>query len=120
MSKRSLIFESVTVIRIDVHPVGEESDNTSYAWPHESHIRQPFTKSLLGQNQTPAPRMKSWLLAIVRPSSRPKLHHSPSNKPSQSTEVHLDKVVTKLLGLQGHIKPYMRSVQIKACPSGPK
>jgi hypothetical protein len=94
--------------------------NTSYTRPHGSHVRQPSVKSLLGQNQVSAPRMKSWLPAIVRPSRHPGLPHSPSNKPRQSKEGLFDKVVTKLLGLLGPIKPNMRSVQLKACSSGPK
>jgi hypothetical protein len=64
--------------------------------------------------------MKSWLPTIVRPGHHPGLPHSPSTKPSQSREVRFDKVVTKLLGLPGLIKPNMRPVQIKACPSRSK
>jgi hypothetical protein len=47
MSKRLLISESVTAIRIGVHPAEEELDNTSYAWPHGSHVRQSSAKPLL-------------------------------------------------------------------------
>jgi hypothetical protein len=48
MSKRSLIFESVAMIQIDIHPAAEEPNNMSYVWPLGSHVRQPSTKSLLG------------------------------------------------------------------------
>jgi hypothetical protein len=59
MSKRLLISDSVTMIQIIIHPIGEEPDNMSYVWPLGSHIRQPPVKSLLGQNWTCAPGMKS-------------------------------------------------------------
>jgi hypothetical protein len=120
MSKRSLISESVTVIRIGVHPAGKEPDNTSYMWPHGSHIRQPFVNSLLGQNQVSVLGMKSWLSAIVWPDCHPGLPHSPSNKPPWSWEGQFNKVVAKLICLLGPIKPNMQSVQLKAYPSGPK
>jgi hypothetical protein len=58
--------------------------NTSYAWPHGSHIRQPSAKSLLSWNRGSAPGMKSWLSAIARPSRHPGLPHSPSTKPPRS------------------------------------
>jgi hypothetical protein len=73
--------ESVAVIQIGVHPAGKEPDNMSYMWPLGSHVRQPAVKSLLGRNQAPAPRMKSWFLVIVRSSHHPRLPHSPSIKP---------------------------------------
>jgi hypothetical protein len=40
---------------MDVHPAGEEPDNTSYAWPLGSHVWQPSVKSLLSQNRALAP-----------------------------------------------------------------
>jgi hypothetical protein len=64
--------------------------------------------------------MMSWLPVIVRPGRYCRLPYSPSDKPPQSREVRFDKVVTNLLGLPGPVKRDTRSVQIKACPSGPK
>jgi hypothetical protein len=81
MSKRSLISKSVAVIRIVVHPVREEPDNTSYVRPIRSDVRQPSVKSLLGQNQASAPGMKSWFQAIVQPGCHPGVPHSPSIQP---------------------------------------
>jgi hypothetical protein len=111
MSKQPLISESVAVIRIDVHPIGEEPHNMSYARPLGSHVRQPSAKTLLGQNRAPDPGMKSCFLAIIWPGRHPGLAHSPSIKPPSGREVQFDKVVTKLLRLLGSIKPDMRSVQ---------
>jgi hypothetical protein len=37
-SKWPLISESVTVIQINIHPIGEEPDNTLYMWPLGSHV----------------------------------------------------------------------------------
>jgi hypothetical protein len=119
-SKRSLISESIVAIQISVHHVGEEPNQHVVCMAHMSHVRQPFTKSLLGQNRAPAPGMKSWLPGIIWPGCHPGLPHSPSNKPPRSREVQFDKLVNKLLRLLGPIKHDMRSVQIKACPSGPK
>jgi hypothetical protein len=65
-SKRSLISESVTAIRIGVHPKREEPDNTLHARSRRLHMQQPSAKSLLGRNRAPAPGMKSWFSAIVR------------------------------------------------------
>jgi hypothetical protein len=52
MSKRSLISETVMVIRIDVHPIGEEPDQHNIcAAPWVSHtttIREVPTKSNSG------------------------------------------------------------------------
>jgi hypothetical protein len=59
--------------------------------------------SLLSQNWAPSPGMKSWHLAITRPDRRPRLSHSPSNKPPQCREGRFNKVVTGLLGLPGPI-----------------
>jgi hypothetical protein len=120
-NKQSLISKSVAVIRIGIHPIGvEEPDNMLYAWPLGSHIQQPSVKFLPDQNWAPAPGMKSWLSAIIRPDRHPGLPHSPSTKPPQSRDMQFDKVVTKLLGLSDPIKPNMWSVQIKTCPSGLK
>jgi hypothetical protein len=80
MSKRPLVSESVMTIQISVHPAGEEPDNMSYAQPLESHVRQPSTKSILGQNWALAPGMKYWFPAIVCSGHHPGLHHS-SSKP---------------------------------------
>jgi hypothetical protein len=119
-SKRPLISKSVTIIRIGIHTVGEEPDQHVLRVAPRVSVQQPSTKSLLGRNQTPTLRMKSWLPAIVRPSRHPRLPHSPSTKPPKSREVRFDKVVTELLGLPGPIKPNMWSIPIKACPPGPK
>jgi hypothetical protein len=95
-------FESVYTLQ------GKNLTNTSYAWPHRSHVWQPSTKSLLSWNWAPASGKKS----------HPRLPHSPPNKPPQSREVRFNKVVTGLLGLSGPIKSDMRSVQVKACHQG--
>jgi hypothetical protein len=92
-SKRPLIYESVTVIRIGVHPIGKKPDNTSYVRPLGSHLCQPYAKSLLGQNRAPGLKMKSWFLAIVRPGHHPGLSHSSSIKPPWRREVHFYKIV---------------------------
>jgi hypothetical protein len=73
--------------------------NTPHAQPLGSHVRQPSMKSLLGHSRPP---------------------HSPSTKPPQSWEGWFDKLVTKLLGLLGPIKPDMWLVQLKGCALGPK
>jgi hypothetical protein len=36
--KRSLIFESVPAIRIDVHPIGENLTHTTYVRPRTGHV----------------------------------------------------------------------------------
>jgi hypothetical protein len=64
--------------------------------------------------------MKSWFPVIIRPDRHPRLPHSPSTKPPWSREVRFNKVVTKLLGLSGPIKPDIQLIQLKACPRGPK
>jgi hypothetical protein len=56
--------------------------------------------------------MKSWPPVIVRPGRRPKMSHSPFNKPPRSREVRFDKVVTELLGLSGPIN--LTCVQYKS------
>jgi hypothetical protein len=81
MSKQPFISESVAVIRIGAHPAGEKRNNTLHARSRGLHVQQPFVKSLLGQNWAPAPEMKSWFCAIVRPGHHPWLPHSPSVKP---------------------------------------
>jgi hypothetical protein len=58
--------------------------------------------------------------AIAWPDRQPRLPHSPSNKPPQSREGRLDKVVTGLLGLSGPINPTWGQYKIKTCLSGPK
>jgi hypothetical protein len=94
---------------------GKNLTDTSYVWPHESHVWQPSAKSLLSQTWIPAPEMKSCPSAIVWPGRHPGLPHSPSNKAPWSSEVWFGKVVTGLLDLPAHIKPGMRSVQVKTC-----
>jgi hypothetical protein len=112
-SKWSLISESIAVIQSGVHPAGEEPDqHAERVVPWDSRMTivcKVPTKLKSG----PALRMKSWPLAIVQPGHHLRLPHSPSNKPPRSKEVRFDKVVTKLLGLLGPIKPDMRSVEIK-------
>jgi hypothetical protein len=120
MSKRPLIFESVMVIRIGVHPVGEEPDQ------HVVHVA-PRISHTITFCEVPT-RSKSGLFSddeILVPNDR--LTRSSSwatlfslHKPPQSREGQFDKVVTKLLGLPGPIKPDMWPLQIKTCPLGPK
>jgi hypothetical protein len=52
MDKLSLITESVTVTRIDIHPAGKNLTNMPYAWlsealTYDNHSQVP-TKSKLG------------------------------------------------------------------------
>jgi hypothetical protein len=69
------------MIQIGVHPVGLKHDNMLHARSHGLHVQQPSTKSLLGQNWAPAPTVKSWFSAIVRPGHHPGLPHFPSIEP---------------------------------------
>jgi hypothetical protein len=113
--KRSLISESVIAIQIDIHPAGEEPDrHVVRVTPWVSRMTT-VRKALLSQTWIPAPEMKSWPSAIVQPNRHPGLPHSPSNKAPWSSEVWFGKVVTGLLDLPAHIKPDMRSVQVKTC-----
>jgi hypothetical protein len=116
--KRSLIFDSVMVTRIDIHPAEEEFDHhvvrTTLGVLRMTTVREVPTKSKSGpcsRDDVLAPN-DAWL------SRHPGLPHSPSNKPPQSKEVRFDKVVTGLLVLSGLIKPNMQSVQIMACHRG--
>jgi hypothetical protein len=118
MDKRSLISKSVVVIRIDIHPAGEEPDqHVVCATPGVSRtttICEVPTKlklSSCSQDEVLAP-------AIVQPGRHHGLPHSPSKKPPQSREVQFDKVVTRLLALPGPIKPDMWLVQIKSYHQG--
>jgi hypothetical protein len=55
MDKPPLIIESVVVTRIDIHPAGEEPDQHVIRLTlRGSHVWQPFVKSLLHRNQSPA------------------------------------------------------------------
>jgi hypothetical protein len=116
-SKRSLIFESVTMIRISIHPTGEgPNQHIICVAPRVSCTTIVPTRSKLGlcsRDEVLAPsdrptRPSSWAASFS-------LH-----KPPQSREGQFNKVVTKLLGLLGPIKPDMRSVQFKSYPLGPK
>jgi hypothetical protein len=44
--KSSLITESVTDIRINIHLVKENPDNTTYAWSLGPYVWLPLAKSL--------------------------------------------------------------------------
>jgi hypothetical protein len=85
--KRSLISESVTAIRIDIHHAGKEHDR------HIVHMTPEFSRTTtvrevsIKLNQAPTPRMKSCPLMIVWLDRHLGLPHSPSNKPPQSREV---------------------------------
>jgi hypothetical protein len=119
-SKRPLISESVTAIRIGVHYAGEEpNQHVVGVAPRVSHMttfHEVPTKSKSG----PCSRDKVLVSVIIQPGCHPGLPHSPSTKPPQSKEGWFNKAVTKLLGLPGPIKPDMQLVQIKAYPPGPK
>jgi hypothetical protein len=53
--KLPLITKSVIVTWIDIHPAGEEPDQHALRLtPRGSHVWQPFVKSLLHQNRSPA------------------------------------------------------------------
>jgi hypothetical protein len=115
---RSLIFESVTAIRIDIHPAGEEPDQHAVrATPKVScttTVCEVPNKLKLGpysRNEVLAPTM-------ARSSGHHGLPHSPSNKPPWSREICFNKVVTELVGLPGPVKPDMRPVKIKTCHQG--
>jgi hypothetical protein len=118
MSKWSLISESVAVIQIDIHPIGEGLDqHVVHMAPWVSRtttIHEVPTKLKLG----PCSRDKSWPSAVVRPDHHSGLPHSPSNKLPRNREVWFNKVVTGLLGLSGIMKLNMRSVQVKVCHRG--
>jgi hypothetical protein len=117
IDKRTLISESVTMIWIGVHPVGEEPDQhivrviprvsrttTVRVTPEVSRMTtvcEVPTKSKSG----PCSQDEVLALSDARPGRHPGLHHSPSNKPPWSKEVQFDEVVTGLLGLPGHINP---------------
>jgi hypothetical protein len=60
-------------------------------------------------------RDEVFALTDARQDRHPRLPHSPSNKPPRSREGRFDKVVPRLLGLSGPIKPDMQPVQIKIC-----
>jgi hypothetical protein len=94
-SKRTPISESVAVIQIDVHPIGDKPDNTLHLRSRGLLEQQPSTKFLLGQNRAPAPGMKSWFPATFQPGHHLGLPHSPSVKLSWSREVWFNKVITK-------------------------
>jgi hypothetical protein len=67
-------------------------------------------KSLLGRNRTPAPGMKSWLLASFCLQSK---------STTQSREVRFDIVVTKTNRLiEPHRTRHAVSTQLKACYQG--
>jgi hypothetical protein len=77
--KRSLISESVTVIQIDIHPVGEEpNEHIVHVTPGVSHtitVREVPTKSkliLCSQDEVLAS-------SDTQPDRHPRLPHSPSN-----------------------------------------
>jgi hypothetical protein len=58
--KRSLIFECVPAIRIDVLPIGENLTQITYVGPQACHVWQLFTKLSRGRNRSTTPGMKSW------------------------------------------------------------
>jgi hypothetical protein len=108
------------VIRIGVHPAGEESDqHVIRVAPRVScttTVREVLIKpksglcsrdEVLALSDCPT-QLSSWRLILPPPNH---LEAGPER---------FDKVVTRLLGLLGPIKPNMRPVQIKACPSGSK
>jgi hypothetical protein len=77
--KRSLIFESVVVTRIDIHPVGEESnEHVICVIPGVSRMTtvcEVPTKSksfLCSRDEVLAP-------SDTRPDRHPRLPHSPNN-----------------------------------------
>jgi hypothetical protein len=57
--KSSLMSESVTEIRINIHPVGEKPDNMMHTRSLGRYVWQPFTKSLQGWIRSSALKMKS-------------------------------------------------------------
>jgi hypothetical protein len=118
MDKRPLIYESVTVTQIDIHPTGEEPDRhvvrVAPGVSCTTTICEVPTKSksgLCSRDEILAP-------SDARSSRHPGLPHSPSNKQPRSREGRFDKVVTGLLGLLVPIKRDKWSVQIKACHRG--
>jgi hypothetical protein len=81
MDKRPLIYESVTVTQIDIHPTGEEPDrHVVRVTPGVScttMVHEVSTKSKSG--------LCSWDEVLAPsdalPNRHPRLPHSPSNKP---------------------------------------
>jgi hypothetical protein len=122
--KRSLISESITATRIDIHLTGEELDR------HVVRVAPRVSRTTtVGEVPT---KLKSGLYSrdeVLAPSNvwsgrHSGLPHSPSNKLPWSREWQLDKVVTGLLGLLGPKKPtcgqYKSRLAIGAKSTGPK
>jgi hypothetical protein len=101
MSKRSAISESVAVIQIGVHSVGEEPDQRIIrVAPQVSRtttVCEVPTKSKSG----PCSRDEVLAPSDCPSGLHPRLPHSPSTKPPRSREVQFNKEVTKLLGYRG-------------------
>jgi hypothetical protein len=81
MSKQSLIFESVTVIQIGVHPVRKEPDQhvicVASRVSRTTTVHEVPTKS----NLSPSSQDEVFAPVIVRLDHHPGLPHSPSNIP---------------------------------------
>jgi hypothetical protein len=115
--KRSLIFESVAVTRIDIHPTEEEPDR------HVIHMATGVSRTITIREvpnklkSSHCSQDKVLTPSDARPGRHPGLPHSPSNKPPWSREGWFDKVVTSVLCLPSPIKLDKWSVQIKTCHS---
>jgi hypothetical protein len=106
----SLITESVTATRIDIHPIEEEPDQHAIRLtPGGSHVWQPFVKSLLHRDPSP---IHGWSLG-----PRP---HSPShNILKAGGEVQWSSYrATRLTGLHKNMTCDQYTTQ--DLPSGPK
>jgi hypothetical protein len=64
MDRRSLISKSVVMIRIGVHPTGEEPDQHAVCVTSGLSRTTTIHKSLLNRNRVSAPGMKYWLPAM--------------------------------------------------------
>jgi hypothetical protein len=108
--KLPLITESVMATWIDIHPAGEKPNQHAIrSTPGGSHVWQPFTKSLLYRNWSPA---HGWNVG-----SRP---HSPSHNILKAGGV-VRRSSYRATRLTGPIEiQHVVSTQLKACHWGQK
>jgi hypothetical protein len=103
-------YPRVTVIRIDVHPVGENLTNTPHTFhaqsaygprsyiSHMVHIQQPFTRRRQIWMDPTAPKKKGRLTQSTARRSIPSFSPEPTNKAVGISQAH---VGDQLLGLLG-------------------
>jgi hypothetical protein len=106
--------------QIDIHPAWQAPDK--HGVRVTPGVSRTTTNCEVPTKLKSGPCSRDEVLAPsnVRPDRHPGLPHSPSNKPPQSREVWFDKVVTRLLGLPGPIKPRHVASTNQRLQSGPK